>query len=124
MYNPLAALNFQQNITPAIVNNSNSGAGGNSGGTNGQKQASSPPFFRIADSNYYFNGMEGNACQYNLYCPNGNTQATCNIEPVFVPGPPENICRNYLHNHNIVVNGKCWPFIGKAELANFPINCN
>ena len=78
---------------------------------------------RIADSNYIFNGMKGSSCQYNLFCPNGNTTATCNIEPIFAAGPPTNTCQNYLHNHNLVVNKKCF-FVGKAEMSNLAMNCN
>jgi hypothetical protein len=83
-----------------------------------------------ADANYIYNGNEGSECLCMLYCPNGNTAATCGIQVpnILVEGPPVNVCRNYLHDHRLVwtnSNGTktCFP-IGKAELASTPINCN
>jgi hypothetical protein len=32
---------------------------------------------RIADTDYIFNGTSLDTCEYLLYCPNGNTAATC-----------------------------------------------
>lgn len=76
-------------------------------------------------SNYIYNGMNGNVCEYNLYCPNGNTNSTCGaqVPNVGALGPPINICKNYLWDHRLVFAGRCFP-IGKAEMSSVPINCN
>ena len=77
----------------------------------------------IAVTNYIHNG----GCVYNLYCPNGNASATCPADnPVYV-NPSQNVCRNYLHDFRLkfTIRGSvtCFP-VGKAELADFAINCS
>ena len=64
---------------------------------------------RIATSNYVFNGMEGKDCRYDLFCPNGNTAASCKLTPVYyVPGPGgASECMNYMQSYNLVVNDVC-----------------
>jgi RHS repeat-associated protein len=86
---------------------------------------SNGPMIRIATSNYIFNGMHGNECEYMLFCPNGNTQSTCGAQApaVLMEGPPVNPCRNYLHDSRLVVNGKCVP-VGSAQLSSLPVDCN
>lgn len=80
---------------------------------------------KIATTNYIFNDMIGPECLYIVYCQNGNTHSSCALQVpnVAVDGPPVNVCKNYLHDHRIVIDGVCFP-VGKAELANFPVDCN
>jgi hypothetical protein len=75
--------------------------------------------------NYIFNGMDGSQCYYMLYCPNGNTTATCGkqVPGVYVPGPPANTCLNYSNDLRLTVNGQCFP-MGKAALSSKAINCS
>jgi hypothetical protein len=77
----------------------------------------------IAVTNYIHNG----GCVYYLYCPNGNASVTCPANnPVYV-NPSQNICRNYLHDYRLKYRHRnavvCFP-VGKAELAEFPLNCS
>lgn len=76
-------------------------------------------------SNYILNGMQGNQCEYILYCPNGNTHSTCGVQvpTIYAAGPPVNACTNYLHDTRIVVNGQCFP-VGIAVMAANPVDCN
>jgi RHS repeat-associated protein len=89
------------------------------------QEGGSPPIkLRIGTTNYIFNGMEGNACRYDLFCPNGNTAATCKMSPVYyVPEPGGAQCMNYAQSNNLVVNGVCTE-VGTASMSNTPINCN
>lgn len=81
----------------------------------------------IAVTNYIHNGNEGSECIYDLYCPNGNTEATCPAgNPVYVDST-QNQCLNYLHDYRLKVTifgtVTCFP-VGKAELANYAVNCS
>ena len=82
--------------------------------------------FRIADTDYIYNGNSGGDCIYDLYCPNGNTAATCNKFPVetYIPGSGGLAeCKNYLHTHDLVIDGVC-TYVGTADMATFAIDCN
>jgi hypothetical protein len=82
--------------------------------------------FRIADTNFIFNGTSGSNCVYNMFCPNGNTAATCNkiVTELYIPGSGGiSECKNYLHTHDLVIDGVC-TYVGTADLGNAAINCN
>ena len=58
---------------------------------------------KIVVSDYIFNGISNGECEYNLYCPNGNTNSTCGkqIPTIYAEGPPVNNCRNYLWDYRL-----------------------
>lgn len=79
---------------------------------------------RISD--YIHNGDTSNACVYDLFCPNGNTHASCPISPVdYFPQAPDTLasCTNYLWMDWLWFNGKCFE-IGTGLLAGNATNCN
>jgi hypothetical protein len=69
--------------------------------------------------------MEGNECEYNLYCPNGNTNSTCGkqIPTIYAEGPPVNNCRNYLWDYRLYLLGTC-SVVGKAYMADTAAPCS
>jgi hypothetical protein len=80
-----------------------------------------------AVTNYIFTDMEGTECVYYLYCPNGNTAASCPAaNPVYVDST-ENKCQNYLYDYRLkfVIKGENYWFpIGKAHMSNKPKDCS
>lgn len=64
---------------------------------------------------------------YYLYCPNGNTAATCpGNNPVYVDART-NVCKNYLYDERLKVIAFgykfCFP-VGMAFLSNVAVNCS
>ena len=80
---------------------------------------------RIRDSNYIHNGNTTGACIYDLYCPNGNTAATCKESPLYYEygsgGTAE--CYNYMQTHDLVINGVCTE-VGTVTMSTTAHNCN
>jgi hypothetical protein len=81
--------------------------------------------FRLATTNFIHNGNTTNSCRYDLFCPNGNTYATCKLSPVyFVPdGDNLALCQNYLQTLDLVIGGVCTE-VGTAVSSSVATNCN
>lgn len=84
-------------------------------------------FLRWAITNYIWTDTEGTECLYYLWCPNGNSAATCPADnPVYVDST-QNQCESYLQDYRLRVtilgSSTCFP-VGKAELNNKAKNCS
>jgi RHS repeat-associated protein len=77
---------------------------------------------RIARTNLIFNGVEGPYCLYDLYCPNGNTAASCPVSKFRVRGNYQS-CLNYVWVFSLVVDGRCFR-VGLFLRSTVPISCN
>lgn len=81
--------------------------------------------FRIGITNYIHNGNTSNSCTYDLFCPNGNSAATCKLSPVYFVPDDDNLalCQNYLVTEDLVVGGVCTE-IGTAVSTSVALDCD
>lgn len=88
---------------------------------------SSPITIAIAVTNYIFTDMEGLECAYYLYCPNGNTSATCPAPNPVLVDSTQNVCKSYLFDERIRVKAFghqwCTP-VGRAFITTVAHNCS
>ena len=86
-----------------------------------------PHKVKISKLNFILENWDASNCYYMLWCPNGNTSATCPYTTFTAYGGnnPTTRCtrHNYAWEFFLVTDGNCWS-VGISFLATGPINCS
>jgi len=87
----------------------------------------SPVTLAIAVTDYIFTDIVGRECEYYLYCPNGNTSATCPGDNPVLVNSTQNVCKNYLYDERLRIKAFGYQFctpVGRAFLTTVAHNCS